>query len=122
MSEARQGRLFEDLPATLADERVDTLVRSGDTRIERIVSTGQTTAEGDWYDQAWDEWVCVIAGAAAVLIEGERVPRTLQPGDWLFLPAHCRHRVTWTAEDRATVWLAVHVGEAQKASGAGAPA
>ena len=42
----------------------------------------------------------------------ERLPedadRQLHAGDWILLPAHCRHRVTWTQSDPATVWLAVH--------------
>lgn len=33
----------------------------------------------------------------------------MHPGDWAVLPAHCRHRVAWTAPDRETVWLAVHL-------------
>ena len=50
----------------------------------------------------------VLAGEAALRIEGEAAPRTLRPGDWLELPAGLRHRVEWTATDRPTVWLAVH--------------
>ena len=33
--------------------------------------------------------------------------QALQPGDWLLIPAGCRHRVAETGPD--TVWLAVHV-------------
>lgn len=35
----------------------------------------------------------------------------LVPGDYIFLPAHTRHRINWTAPGKATVWLAVHIGE-----------
>jgi cupin 2 domain-containing protein len=77
--------------------------------VERIVSTGQGSPPGFWYDQDWTEWVILLAGAARLLIEGEGAPRTLQPGDFVEIPSHVRHRVEWTLEDAPTVWLAVHL-------------
>jgi len=103
------GNLLTALPARLAsDEVFEVLVERPDLRIERIVSTGQSTPEDEWYDQEQDEFVLLVAGAARLRIEGEAEDRTLKEGDWLFLPAHCRHRVTWTRESPPTVWLAVH--------------
>jgi cupin 2 domain-containing protein len=87
---------------------VDTLVHREGLRIERIVSTGQTTPEGQWYDQETDEWVLVVESAARLRIEGEQADRELSEGDWILLPAHCRHRVTWTRAEPPTVWLAIH--------------
>ena len=108
--EAKAGNLGRGLPAgPTATELTETLCGRAGLRIERIVSTGQATPEGEWYDQADDEFVLLVAGAARLLIAGETEPRELHPGDWLFLPAHCRHRVTWTASDKPTVWLAIHV-------------
>lgn len=104
------GSLFADVPERLAAERFDPLLEFENVRIERIVSTGQATPPGEWYDQPWDEWVLVVAGAAEILLESEDAPRSLRPGDYLFLPAHVRHRVTWTDPERPTVWLAVHIG------------
>jgi cupin 2 domain-containing protein len=52
--------------------------------------------------------VLVVAGAARLRIEGEAADRELSEGDWILLPAHCRHRVTWTRAEPATVWLAMH--------------
>jgi cupin 2 domain-containing protein len=46
-----------------------------------------------------------------VEFEGESQPRELKPGDYLLIPAHCRHRVAWTSSDEPSVWLAVHFGE-----------
>ena len=77
-------------------------------RIERITSTGQATPEGEWYDQDTEEWVLLVEGAARLRIEGESEDRALNEGDWIFLPVHCRHRVTWTRAEPPTVWLAVH--------------
>src|SRR3990172_402897 len=105
----KTGNLARDLPdRPLPDEVVDPLVERQGLRIERIVSTGQATPEGQWYDQETDEWVLVVAGAARLRIEGEATDRELGEGDWILLPAKCRHRVTWTRELPPTVWLAVH--------------
>ena len=70
-------------------------------------------AEDQWYDQAWDEFVLLVAGAARLRIEDEEEDRVMQAGDWIMLPAHCRHRVTWTQTTPPTVWLAVHYDTAQ---------
>jgi cupin 2 domain-containing protein len=105
----KTGNLGRNLPARqLTDELVDMLVYRAGLRIERIVSTGQVTPEGQWYDQETDEWVLLVEGAARLRIEGEREDRELGEGDWILLPAHCRHRVTWTRAEPPTVWLAVH--------------
>ncbi|MGI9383126.1 MAG: cupin domain-containing protein [Methyloligellaceae bacterium] len=105
------GNLYAALPRTPQGHEIfETLTGDAGVRIERIVSTGQTSAQDDWYDQAEAEWVTWLRGAARLLIEGEDEERALGPGDWLLLPAHCRHRVTWTSESEPTVWLAVHYG------------
>lgn len=93
------------------EERFDTLVDDREVTIERIVSTGQASPPGFWYDNPRDEWVVLLAGGAALEFEGEPSIRTLRPGDYLRIPAHCRHRVVYTefeAPDAPTVWLAVH--------------
>jgi cupin 2 domain-containing protein len=90
------GNLFAGLPGKAAAEAVETLVRSPAVRIERIVSTGQASPPGFWYDEPLDEWVVVLAGSAGLLVAGEDGPRTLRTGDHVHLPAHCRHRVEWT--------------------------
>ena len=103
------GNLLANIPATSRDERFDTLLSRPGVRIERIVSTGQASPQGFWYDQAESEWVCVIAGSASVLIHGDPEPRILVAGDWLEIPPHVRHRVEWTDASQPTVWLAVHL-------------
>lgn len=103
------GNLFKAFPGLdQSDEQVDVLTETSDLRVERIVSTGQITPAETWYDQTRDEWVAILQGRARLQIEGEASERTLVPGDWLLLPAHCRHRVTWTSPDEHTVWLALH--------------
>ena len=107
----RITNLLNDLPPAAGGEVFEALLQRPGVKLERIVSAGQATAEGAWYDQAWDEWVMVLAGAARLLIEGEG-EHHLRPGDALLLPARSRHRVTWTDPAQPTVWLALHVGVA----------
>jgi cupin 2 domain-containing protein len=102
------GNLFANLPSALSAEQLDVLLSTPGLKIERIVSHGQTSPEGFWYDQDDNEWVVVVAGAASVLIEGEAEPRALKAGDHLNIPAHTRHRVAWTDPSQPTIWLAVH--------------
>lgn len=105
----RPGNLFADLPVGSDEaERFDTLLDRPGLRIERIVSTGQASPEGFWYDQPGDEWVVLLSGSASLRFEDEEEVRNLQPGDWVLIPAHARHRVEWTDPTAPTVWLAVH--------------
>lgn len=99
--------LFADLPTTpLAAERVDALLRRPGIRIERIVSTGQASPDGFWYDQDEHEWVLLLSGDAEIeFATGERV--RLAAGDSLEITARCRHRVRATAAGQVTLWLAV---------------
>ena len=87
-------------------ESAVTLIDGDTVRIERIVSHGQASPPGFWYDQDEDEYVLLLEGAAVVEIEGTGSVR-LGPGDWIDLPAHVRHRVAFTEPDTDTVWLAV---------------
>lgn len=104
----QRGALF-DLPAARAEgEVLEILLGRPGVRIERIVSSGQTTPPGEWYDQTADEWVALLAGSAALQFDdGTRVE--MAPGDWLLIPAHARHRVAATSVDPPCVWLAVHL-------------
>lgn len=102
------GTLFAALPAA-AGEVTETLLARPGARIERIVSTGQASPEGFWYDQDEDEFVLLVSGAAGLRFADEAATRALSPGDWLLIPAHARHRVEWTSADPPAVWLAVFV-------------
>jgi len=104
----RSGNLFADLPAQPDAEVTTILAERPGAVVERIVSTGQASPAGFWYDQEGTEWVILLQGAAGLRIEGEDAPRALRPGDHVELPAHVRHRVEWTLADPPTVWLAVH--------------
>ena len=108
--EVKGGSLTSGLKSQpAAEEKVETLYQRPGLRIERIVSTGQVSPDGHWYDQDSDEWVLVVKGSARLRIEGEAQDRELGEGDYVFLPAHCRHRVAWTRSEPPTVWLAIHL-------------
>ena len=88
----------------------DILTRPG-VRIERIVSTGQCSPDGYWYDQPHGEWVVLLAGSAGLAFDDEPEVRVMRAGDFVDIPPHRRHRIVWTDGDTPTVWLAVHYGE-----------
>jgi cupin 2 domain-containing protein len=111
LARPRSGRLFARVRARASDEQVEMLAGSGAVRIERIVSAGQASPPGFWYDQERPEFVVVLAGSAGLRFEGERAARRLKPGDWVDIPAHARHRVEWTDPATPTVWLAVHYAD-----------
>jgi cupin 2 domain-containing protein len=108
---ARVTNIFADVPRDRREELIEALVSAPGLRIERIVSAGQASPPGFWYDQDWAEWVLVLAGSAGLEFEGEAAPRRLRPGDCVLIAAHARHRVAWTDPDQPTVWLAVHFEE-----------
>lgn len=101
------GDLFHAIPASLPAEISDCLMQSGSVRIERIVSKGQHSAPGFWYDQSEHEWVLLVKGEATLRFEQGDKTVHLTPGSYVNIAAHERHRVEWTAADEETVWLAV---------------
>jgi cupin 2 domain-containing protein len=109
------SNLLAGIDPSAPDELLEALLTLPGVRIERIVSTGQSSPPGFWYDQAWAEWVLVVSGRAGVQFEDESEPRSLAAGDYLHIAPNRRHRVAWTDPAQPTVWLAVHVGEADKA-------
>lgn len=92
----------------MADEETfDSLIPDNGVLIERIISCGQASPPGFWYDQERDEWVAVLRGGAKLAWDTGAVI-DLGPGDWVFIPAHKKHRVAWTSSQPPCIWLAVH--------------
>ena len=87
-------------------EVLTTLLSRPGIRVERIESRGQVTPGGQTYDQDEDEWVFIVEGSARLWLE-DHGEVSLNTGDHLFIPAHCRHRVVWTDPERVTVWIAL---------------
>ncbi len=92
----------------LSDQEIfDTILKSKNVKIERIISTGQTTAEDTGYDQEEDEWVILLQGKATLsFFDNSSI--NLKAGDYLLIKAHQKHRVTFTSFDPPCIWLAIH--------------
>lgn len=99
--------MFDDLPAQLPEEVTQCLLRSGQLRIERIVSRGHCSPPDFWYDQDQAEWVIVLQGEARLRFADNDRTLHLSSGMYVNIAAHEKHRVESTKPDENTVWLAV---------------
>ncbi len=95
-----------DLPSEIPDEIVEVIYENKNTRIERILSAGQVSAEGFWYDQNENEWVSLVQGEAKVAFD-DGGSAVLKAGDHILIKAHKRHRVEYTSIDPPCVWICV---------------
>ncbi|OJA54503.1 cupin [Burkholderia ubonensis] len=102
------GNLFSPEGKRGGDERIDVLVTGQRLNVERIVSTGQASPEGFWYDDSRAEWVALLSGAAVLEFEVDSTLHEMRPGDYVLIEPHCRHRVAWTHAEEQTVWLAIY--------------
>jgi len=101
------NNIFDAIPKSIKSEIFETFIDSHNVQIERIISKGHSSPESGWYDQDKNEWVMILKGAAVLLFEDETTTK-LKPGDFIDIPAHKKHRVSWTEPDTETIWLAVH--------------
>lgn len=93
-----------NLPTLPLSEELTTILAENKTiRIERIVSTGQTTG---WYDQDEFEFVTLLQGTAK-LQYANGVVTELTAGHTITIPPHERHRVIYTSTEPPCVWLCV---------------
>ena len=96
------------LPNNLINQEIfETIINCKNLKIERIISTGQTTPEGTWYDQEQDEWVILLQGESRLLFS-DNSSIHLTSGDYLLIKAHSKHRVEYTSIDPPCIWLAIH--------------
>ena len=107
----KPGNIFAAIPGLVKDEIFEALLKAAHLKWERIISSGQATPAGKWYDQPTDEWVILLKGSAGLLFEGNKEIMVFHPGDYVHILAHQRHRVEWTDPDTPTVWLGLHYAE-----------
>jgi cupin 2 domain-containing protein len=98
-----RGQLCDAATAPQLGERAERLLELHGLVVEQILS-GTLESRVD-YRQEHDEWVVLLAGHAALVVDGEHVE--LNAGDWLFLPALVEHTLVTTAP--GSNWLAVHI-------------
>lgn len=99
--------IFESIPDNLNEEIFENLVQSKDIKIERIISKGHTSPESGWHDQEQNEWVIILKGEAIISFEAEK-EIILGAGNYINIPAHTKHKVSWTNPKTETIWLAIH--------------
>ena len=100
--------LFSGFSSIASKEQFAELLASPNIRIERIVSTGQSSPSNFWYEQQTAEWILILQGQALLRFEDEPDARRLVPGDYIDISPQRRHRVDWTDPSQPTIWLAVH--------------
>ncbi len=88
--------IFSGINDQSPEEIFETIIKTNQFKIERIISGGQSTAKGKWYDHDVDEWVILLKGSAGLLFESNKEV-IMKPGDYINIPAHQKHRVEWTA-------------------------
>ena len=96
--------IFDLPPLPLTEELITVLAESRNVRIERIISTGQISA--DWYDQTETEFVVLLDGNAVIDFENDK-SIAMSKGDTLLIKPHERHRVSFTSSEPPCVWFCV---------------
>jgi cupin 2 domain-containing protein len=103
----KKSNIFLDIDANLEKELFEDIIQKESFKLQRIISQGHTTPKDEWYDQDEDEWVMLVSGEAILSFENDK-DEHLKAGDYINIPAHKRHRVSWTKPDVKTIWLALH--------------
>ena len=98
--------IFEDFPNKLKEEFFENILDTKNFKLERIISEGHTSPSDFWYDQDKNEFVLLLKGKAKLSFEnGEKIE--FNPGDYMIINAHQKHRVDWTDPDQKTFWLTI---------------
>lgn len=98
--------IFESIPIMQANTEIISEILSGESiRIEKIYSNGYISDKNFWYDLDENEWVILLQGNAIIESEDSTITK-LSGGDYIFIPAHCKHRVTYTSSSPECIWVA----------------
>lgn len=103
----KMKNLFENIPSSIPEELFEEIDSTDDIKIERIISHGHSSPKDFWYDQDKNELVFLLLGSGVIEFEDGRKVK-LNPGDYLKINAHKKHRVAETSKNEKTIWLAVH--------------
>lgn len=104
-----KSSILDGIDKNAKEEIFSDLVKNKNVRIERIVSTGQTSPKDFWYDQEENEFVLLLDGEAILEFkEDDKVKEVkLCKDDYIDIKAHVKHRVKYTDTKKPTIWLAV---------------
>lgn len=98
--------LFKDIPFELPEELYEDILKTNSFRVMRIVSGNHNSPDGFWYDQDFDEFVLLLKGVAQLKFDDGHIT-ILNPGDYMLIPSHKKHRLEWTSKEEKTVWLTI---------------
>ena len=105
----QKENIFKNIPEKENNEEIFEKLFSGKNfNIERIISDGQTTPEGEWLEEEGEEWVILLEGNSKIEFgNGDSVE--MKKGDWILIPPKTIHKVTYTSINPKCIWLAVHI-------------
>ena len=91
-------------------EHIEEILAKGNVKMERIVTYGKPTPEGEWYDSNKNEFVIVLRGQADLLFEDGNRRVKMMVGDYINIPPHARHRVERVPnrKNTDTIWFTVY--------------
>ena len=101
------NNIFSKIPTDLKDEIFEEIIKNDSLMVERIISKGHSTPKSQWYNQDRDELVILLKGKARLEFENNHYEE-LGEGDYINIPKHKLHRVSWTIPNQETIWLAIH--------------
>ncbi len=101
-----EGNIFIIPENNSKEELFKTIIARKNIKIEQIISSGQTSPAEGWYDQEQHEWVLLLEGEAHLEFEDRQIKK-LSKGDYILIPAHCRHKVVYTSSNPDCIWLAI---------------
>lgn len=98
--------IFDNFSKNNDKEFIEEILSAKNFKLERIVSEGHTSPPNFWYNQDKNEFVLLLKGKAKLSFDnGEKYE--LNPGDYMIINAHQKHRVDWTDPDQKTFWLTI---------------
>jgi len=103
----KNTNIYENIPKDIPSEIFEDIITKENLKIQRIISKGHVTPKSQWYNQTQDEWVLILKGEAILSFQ-TRDDVKLSLGDYFNIPAHTKHKVSWTTPNTETIWLAIH--------------
>ncbi len=103
--------LFEYHFTELSEEIFEIIIEKDNFYVERIISFGQKTPEDTWLRQERAELVFLLKGWAKLEFRENDEEITMKPGNYILIKPNEEHRVSETAPDEETIWLAIHFKE-----------
>lgn len=97
--------IYNDIPVNFDKEIFEDILKNDNIRIERIISNGPESNDGNWYNQKENEFVILLKGKAKIIFENFDVE--LNEGSYINISANTKHKVEITDENEKCIWLAV---------------